>query len=72
MRSVFGGVVKDHSLILRIRRQELSWKRYLSDAIISKGTDSIWNDNCEYDSLMDNPKDDIVNYGRREAARSVS
>lgn len=36
------------------------WKRYLSDAIISKGTDSIWNDNCEYDSLMD--KDDIVNY----------
>lgn len=29
------------------------WKRYLTDAIIDVGTDSVWNDNCEYDSLMD-------------------
>ena len=29
------------------------WKKYLTDAIIDVGTDSVWNDNCEYDSLMD-------------------
>lgn len=29
------------------------WKDYLIENIIDVGTDSVWNDNCEYDSLMD-------------------
>ncbi len=29
------------------------WKDYLKEHIIKVGTDSIWNDNCEYDSLLD-------------------
>ena len=30
-----------------------AWKKYLTESIIAVGTDSVWNDNCEYDSLMD-------------------
>ncbi len=30
-----------------------AWKDYLIKNVIAVGTDSIWNDNCEYDSLMD-------------------
>ncbi len=30
-----------------------AWKAYLTEHVIAVGTDSIWNDNCEYDSLMD-------------------
>lgn len=29
------------------------WKDYLIENVISVGTDSIWNDNCEYDSILD-------------------
>lgn len=29
------------------------WKQYLTDTLIANGTDSIWNDNCEYDSIID-------------------
>lgn len=29
------------------------WKDYLKDEIIEKGTYSVWNDNCEYDGLID-------------------
>ena len=29
------------------------WKKYLTDAVIDVGTNSIWDDNCEYDSLID-------------------
>ncbi len=29
------------------------WKKYLTKNIIEVGTDSVWNDNCEYDSLLD-------------------
>lgn len=29
------------------------WKKYLTDNIIRMGTDSVWDDNCEYDSLID-------------------
>lgn len=29
------------------------WKEYLIKNVIDVGTDSIWNDNCEYDSLLD-------------------
>lgn len=29
------------------------WKEYLIKNIIDVGTNSVWNDNCEYDSLMD-------------------
>ena len=36
------------------------WKKYMKEALIEVGTNSIWNDNCEYDSLMD--KDDIVDF----------
>ena len=30
-----------------------AWKDFLTEAIIDVGTDSIWDDNCEYDSLQD-------------------
>ena len=30
-----------------------AWKKYLTDNVIDVGTNSIWNDNCEYDSLLD-------------------
>ncbi|MGL4790766.1 MAG: TIM-barrel domain-containing protein, partial [Anaerotignaceae bacterium] len=29
------------------------WKKYLIKNVIAVGTNSIWNDNCEYDSLLD-------------------
>jgi len=29
------------------------WKDYLIKNVIAVGTDSVWNDNCEYDSLLD-------------------
>lgn len=36
------------------------WKEYLKKNLIEIGTNSIWNDNCEYDSLLD--KDDRCDY----------
>ena len=30
-----------------------AWKHHLTESIIAVGTNSVWNDNCEYDSLMD-------------------
>ncbi|OON94573.1 MAG: alpha-glucosidase [Epulopiscium sp. Nele67-Bin001] len=36
------------------------WKDYLIDSIIKTGTESVWNDNCEYDSLLD--KDAICDF----------
>ena len=30
-----------------------AWKEYLTANIIEVGTDSVWDDNCEYDSLLD-------------------
>ncbi len=30
-----------------------AWKEYLTKAVIAVGTNSIWDDNCEYDSLLD-------------------
>ena len=29
------------------------WKQYLKDSLLSHGCESVWNDNCEYDSLTD-------------------
>ena len=37
-----------------------AWKGYLTEHVISKGTNSIWNDNCEYDSLMN--KDSVCDF----------
>ena len=37
-----------------------AWKQYLTDNVIAIGTDSIWDDNCEYDSLLD--KDALCDY----------
>ena len=36
------------------------WKQYIKDALLRYGCESIWNDNCEYDSMVD--KDAVV-YG---------
>ena len=36
------------------------WKQYIKDALLQYGCESIWNDNCEYDSMVD--KDAVV-YG---------
>ena len=30
-----------------------AWKQYLKDALFAYGCTSVWNDNCEYDSLAD-------------------
>ncbi|WP_345041528.1 TIM-barrel domain-containing protein [Georgenia daeguensis] len=30
-----------------------SWKRWLTEAVLDKGTTSVWNDNCEYDGIID-------------------
>lgn len=37
-----------------------AWKEYLTKSIITQGTSSVWNDNCEYDSLMD--KDSVTDF----------
>ena len=37
-----------------------TWKEYLIKNVIHMGTNSIWDDNCEYDSLLD--KDAIVDF----------
>ncbi|WP_029233374.1 glycoside hydrolase family 31 protein [Butyrivibrio sp. VCB2006] len=37
-----------------------AWKEYLKKNLIEYGTNSIWNDNCEYDGLMD--KDAVVSF----------
>ena len=37
-----------------------AWKDYLIENVIDVGTDSVWNDNCEYDSLLD--KDAICDF----------
>lgn len=29
------------------------WKNYIRDALLKYGCESIWNDNCEYDSMVD-------------------
>lgn len=29
------------------------WKKYLTDTVLDYGTSSVWNDNCEYDSIVD-------------------
>ncbi len=36
------------------------WKEYLKKSLIENGTYSIWNDNCEYDGLLD--KDAVVSF----------
>ncbi|WP_175454964.1 TIM-barrel domain-containing protein [Actinopolyspora saharensis] len=30
-----------------------AWQRWLTEAVLDKGTTSVWNDNCEYDSVID-------------------
>ena len=37
-----------------------AWKDYLIENVIDVGTDSIWDDNCEYDSILD--KDSKVDF----------
>ncbi len=61
-----------------------AWKEYLKKSLLTYGCESIWNDNCEYDSIVD--KDSPVDFegwrgadcpdgcsagGRREAADSL-
>ena len=29
------------------------WKEYLKEGLIKYGCESVWNDNCEYDSMVD-------------------
>ena len=36
------------------------WKKLLTENVLDYGTTSVWNDNCEYDSLVD--KDSVCNY----------
>lgn len=41
------------------------WKEKLKDNLLSYGVDSVWNDNCEYDSVID---DDVISYYEGEKA----
>ena len=34
-------------------RTREAWARWLRDAVLDQGTTSVWNDNCEYDSIID-------------------
>ena len=36
------------------------WKKLLKERLVELGADSIWNDNCEYDGLLD--KDAVVSF----------
>lgn len=42
-----------------------AWKRYLTQALLEKGVCSVWNDNCEYDSLLD--QDCVADFDGRKA-----
>lgn len=42
-----------------------NWKIMLNDALFKYGVDSIWNDNCEYDSVID---DDVMSSFEGEGA----
>ncbi|QDB79208.1 DUF4968 domain-containing protein [Georgenia wutianyii] len=37
-----------------------SWKAWLTDAVLAQGTTSVWNDNCEYDGIID--QDSVVDF----------
>lgn len=41
-----------------VARQE--WKKYLKDSLLKYGTTSVWNDNCEYEGIVD--KDSRVDF----------
>lgn len=34
-------------------RAREAWSRWLTDDVLDKGTASVWNDNCEYDGVLD-------------------
>lgn len=42
------------------------WKQYLTENLISVGTNSVWDDNCEYDSLLD--KDSICDFEGKQGS----
>ena len=46
------------------------WKALLKENVLQYGTDSVWNDNCEYDSLVD--KDSRCDFEKERAAPSAS
>ena len=39
------------------------WKKCLKEALIDRGANSIWNDNCEYDGLLD--KDAEISFDKK-------
>lgn len=42
-----------------------TWSEYLTKNVIEKGTTSVWNDNCEYDGILD--KDSICSFEGSQA-----
>ncbi len=42
-----------------------AWKGWLTDAVLAQGTTSVWNDNCEYDGIID--QDSVVDFDGRGA-----
>lgn len=42
-----------HLVDLTDPRAREVWKRLLRESVLSRGTSSVWNDNCEYDSIVD-------------------
>ena len=45
-----------------------NWKEYLKQGLIQYGCESVWNDNCEYDSMVD--KDARVYFEGKEIGRA--
>ncbi len=41
------------------------WKKMLKENVLDYGTTSIWNDNCEYDSIVD--KDAVIDFDGKES-----
>jgi alpha-glucosidase len=41
------------------------WKKYLSERVVGLGVNSVWNDNCEYDGVLD--KDAAVSFDGKES-----
>ncbi len=50
--------------------REKNWKEMLKENVLEYGTSSVWNDNCEYDSMVD--KDSAPEASREKAGPSDS
>lgn len=48
-----GGAEPEFSSDFTKEENRKNWKEYLKQGLIQYGCESVWNDNCEYDSMVD-------------------